>query len=117
MYSDAGPTSSKIRTWVTPSRVAWFGTAVVVLLLVLPISISRPGDHEMAFCGNTLATDLDQFTNNFDGNYWDIAYRSCNSKRIDRLGKAIGVMSLTVLAVTILTHRGRRQGVADSADA
>ncbi|MFV2104570.1 hypothetical protein [Micromonospora sp. LOL_024] len=113
MGTEAEPTRSKIRTWVTPSRVGWLGTAAVVLLLALPIYVRGPGDHEMAICGNALATDLDFWAGPSDGNYWEIAYRSCNSKRIDRIGKAVGVLSITVLTVTLLAARGRRDGTAD----
>ncbi|MEV5763322.1 hypothetical protein AB0L34_01910 [Micromonospora sp. NPDC052213] len=109
MEPEAAPAPSKVRTWVTPSRVAWLGTAVVVLLLTLPISIRSPGDHETATCGNVLDVDLDRWAGPSDGNYWEQAYRACNSRRIDRLGKTAGVLSLTVLTVTLLAARARRE--------
>ncbi|WFE58874.1 hypothetical protein [Micromonospora sp. WMMD712] len=101
---------SRARTWVTPTRVAWLGAAAVALLLIVPIRILGPGDHERQSCGNTLQTDLDRWRGPSDGDYWEKAYRACNSERIDRIGQAVGVVSLTVLAVTLLTARARRRG-------
>ncbi|MDO3705447.1 hypothetical protein Q3W71_27625 [Micromonospora sp. C28SCA-DRY-2] len=108
MEATAEPARSRFRTWVTPSRVAFLGTAVAVLLLTLPIHIRSPGDHETAPCGTALALDLDRWVGPMDGNYWEQAYRTCNSRRIDRIGKAVGVLSLTVLAVTLLASARRR---------
>lgn len=67
------------------------------------------GDHETAACGNALAADLGRWARPSDGNYWEAAHRSCTSRRIDRIGKAVGVLSLTVLAVTLLAARTRRR--------
>lgn len=46
------------RGWLTPVKVAWLGSAVVVLLLALPINIIAPCDHEKMSCGNVLKTNL-----------------------------------------------------------
>ncbi|MBQ0904330.1 hypothetical protein [Micromonospora sp. U21] len=105
---------SRLRTWVTAPRVVWVGTVVVVLLLTLPIHILGPGDHEQKSCGNALSMDLDYWTGPSDGNYWEKAYRTCNSKRTDRLGQALGVVSLTVLAATLLGAGTRRRSVKES---
>ncbi|MEU5908492.1 hypothetical protein [Micromonospora sp. NPDC047527] len=106
--------SSRLRTWVTATRVAWVGTALVVLLLAFPIYILGPGDHEQKACGNALSLDLDLWVGPSDGNYWERAYRTCNAKRIDRLGQALGVVSLTVLTVTLLGTGTRRRGGKES---
>ncbi|MEU7994640.1 hypothetical protein AB0B83_04770 [Micromonospora sp. NPDC049060] len=100
---------SRFDTWVTPTRVAWLGSAVVVLLLALPVHILGPGDHEQKSCGNALRLDLDFWAGPSDGNYWEKAHRTCNAKRIGRIGQAVGAVSVTVLAVTLLTARARRQ--------
>ncbi|MFF3853019.1 hypothetical protein [Micromonospora sp. NPDC002575] len=98
---------------VTPTRVAWLGAAVVALLLIVPIHILGPGDHEQQSCGNVLQTDLSRWRGPSDGDYWERAYRACNSERIDRIGQAVGVVSLTVLAVTLLTARARRRDASE----
>lgn len=95
--------------------VALLGTIVVMLLLTWPIRIG-PGDHEKnRICGNAWRVDASGWRNNLDGNYFDLAFRSCNAQRIDRITKAVGVVSVTVLIVTILGLRARRTAADDSA--
>lgn len=95
---------------MTPAKVAWLGSALVALILAWPINIGAPGDHEKMSCGNVLETDLHPWrTADSDGYYWEPAFRTCNSKRIDRIGRAVGAISLTVLAVTLIAARTRRR--------
>lgn len=98
---------------MTPSRVALLGAIVVVLLLLFPIEIRVAGNHEGTTCGNTLAMDLDRWVDSADGPYRERAFQSCTAKRIDRIGQAVGVTALTVLAVTLLITRDRRRSGAE----
>ncbi len=94
--------------WVTPTKAAWLGSILVALLILLPIKIG-PGDHEEHSCGNALKMDLHRWAVAGDRYYWEMAFRTCSSKRIDRIGQAVGVTSLTVLAVTLMAARTRRR--------
>lgn len=94
--------------WVTPAKVALLGSFLVALLMLLPIKIG-PGDHEKKSCGNALEMNLHRWVVAGDRYYWEMAFRTCSSKRIDRIGQAVGVTSLTVLAVTLMAVRARRR--------
>jgi hypothetical protein len=102
-------TSSALRFfgWVTPFRVALLGTVAVILLLTAPIRIG-PGDHERReSCGNALRMDLTQWRLPPPENYYDRAYQTCVSRRVDRIALAVGITSVTVLLVTgVACHRG-----------
>lgn len=55
----------------------------MALLLAWPINITAPGDHEKKSCGNVLETNLNPWrAPNLDGNYWEPAFRTCNSKAL-----------------------------------
>lgn len=82
----------------------------MALILAWPINILAPGDHEDMSCGNVLETDLFPWRGpDSNAYYWETAFRACNSIRIDRIGKSVGVISLTVLAVTLMAARTRRR--------
>ncbi|MGC9668437.1 hypothetical protein ACNTMW_18005 [Planosporangium sp. 12N6] len=95
--------------WLTPSRVALASTLVVALLLLLPIRTFAAGDHEKESCGNALRLNLDPWLGGdpADG-YWEKAWRACTAQRVDRLAESAAVMTLTILAVTVMTTRRRR---------
>ncbi len=87
---------------------ALVGVVVVLLLLSWPIRIG-PGDHEAnEICGTVWSIDVTRWRDTPDGDYYDRAWRSCSGKRADRITKAVGVLSVTVLIVTFLGARGRR---------
>lgn len=116
MTSDITDGHRRLFAWVSPVRVAVLATLVVALLLVLPISTFAPGDHEKMSCGNTLELNLRPWLgvpgspDDPSGKaYWEQAYRSCNSQRIDRLVASVAVITFTGLTVTILTTRTRRR--------
>jgi hypothetical protein len=94
--------------WLTPSRIALASTLVVALLLLLPLRTFGPGDHEKQSCGNVLRLNLDPWTGGdpADG-YWEKAWRACTAQRIDRLAESAAVMTITILAVTIMSTGGR----------
>lgn len=93
--------------FATPFRVALLGTAIVVFLLLVPVRILAPGDHEMTTCGNALVMDLDRWLG-YDMEYYrEQAFRRCTDNRLDRLGQAVGVTSVTVLVVTLVATRRR----------
>lgn len=101
--------SGRRRRWLTPVKVALLGSVLVAFLLAWPINIRAPGDHEKMSCGNVLETNLNPWRAlPSDGNYWEPAFRACNSIRIDRIGRSVAVISLTVLAVTLVAARTRR---------
>jgi hypothetical protein len=116
MMSKAGPVSPGRVAWLTPSLVALLGTAVVMLLLILPIRTFGPGDHEKKSCGNALTLDLDRWRNVPDGGdrYYEPAYRVCTTERVDRIALAVGIVSMTVLVVTVMAARMPRRGSSDS---
>jgi hypothetical protein len=100
--------------WLSPSRVVLFGTVVVALLLTLPISVRRPGDHESMSCGNALKLDLgppQAYPDEYDS--WQRAHRVCTSGRITRVAEAVGVLSATLLIVTLMTARTQRRSSSD----
>lgn len=91
--------------------VALIGTIAVMLLLTWPIRIG-PGDHEKnAICGNAWGLDLTRWQVSTGENYVEQAFHSCNAERIDRITKAVGVVSVTVLIVTFLGLQARRNKV------
>jgi hypothetical protein len=94
---------------LTGSHLALASTIIVGLLLFLPIRTFAPGDHEMRSCGNTLSLDLDAWRGGepADG-YFDKAFRACTTKRVNRLAESTAVISVTILAVTVMTARRRR---------
>jgi hypothetical protein len=86
------------------------GTVVVALLLTMPISVRRPGDHEQMSCGNALKLDIgrsDDYADEHDA--WERAYRACTADRITRVAQAVGVVSVTLLIATLMTARTRRR--------
>ena len=87
---------------------------VIAVLLLLPIRTFAPGDHEKRSCGNVLHLDLAPWVGGdpADG-YWEKAWRSCNSQRIDRLADSAAVMTVTILAITALATRRRPQSSLD----
>lgn len=109
-----------LRTWITPSRIALFGTIVVVLLLLAPIYTLGPGDHERRSCGNALVLDLERWrAPSLDArersDHFERAYRSCTTVRVDRVAWAVGIATMTGLLVTVLmgTASGGRVGRRD----
>ena len=95
--------------WLNPFLVVLLGTVVVAFLLAAPIRIG-PGDHEKnTSCGNALNMDLgpwQRVPDYVDKTYYlDMAYRSCTSKRIDRVAQAVGVLSATLLIAAALMLR------------
>jgi hypothetical protein len=110
MSAEATSLKHRYFAWLSPFRVASAGMVVVAFLLLLPIYIPAPGDHETTSCGNALALDLGPWQGMLDGkDYFDQAHRTCTRKRDDRLAGAIGVLSLTVLAVTATAARTNRR--------
>ena len=106
--TDAKTSARRRFAWLTPSRVALASTLLVALLLLLPIRTFAPGDHEKQSCGNALWLDLDPWIGGdpADG-YWEKAWRSCTAQRVDRLAESAAIMTLTILALTVLTARRR----------
>jgi hypothetical protein len=100
---------------VTPARIALTSTVIVALLLFLPIRTFGPGDHEKQSCGNTVSLDLDAWRGGdpSDG-YFERAVKACTTKRVNRLAESVGVISLTILVVTVMTTR-RRSRAGDQA--
>lgn len=113
MVSGAEPVRPRHAVW--PARVALLGTVVVVLLLILPIRTLGPGDHEQMSCGNALMLNLDRWRNVPDGgnHYFEVAYRNCTSERVDRIALAVGMVSATVLIVTVMAARVSRRSLSD----
>lgn len=108
-------TASRYSSERTRFAVALLGTIVVMLLLTWPIRIG-PGDHEKnRICGNAWGLDLTQWRVSTGEDYFEQAFHSCNSRRIGRITKAVGVVSVTVLIVTFLGLRARRNAADDSA--
>jgi hypothetical protein len=103
------PAKPRYSAWLNPSWVALLGTVVVALLLTLPISAFAPGDHEEDSCGNALTLDLERWRSSGSKEYWDSAYRDCTAQRVDRVTRAVGVVSVTVLIVTVMAARTRRR--------
>ncbi|HYN94848.1 MAG TPA: hypothetical protein VES42_13445 [Pilimelia sp.] len=100
--------------WLNPFRVALLGAVVVALLLVLPISIRRPGDHESMSCGNALHLDLGQ-PRDYAGerDAWARAHRACTTGRITRVAQSVGAVSATLLVITAVSARTRRRRLTD----
>jgi hypothetical protein len=95
--------------WLTPSRVALAATLVIALLLLLPIRTFGPGNHEKESCGNAVRLNLDPWIGGDPADdYWAKAWRACTAQRVDRLAESSAVMTLTILAVTVMTSRRRR---------
>jgi len=100
--------------WLTPMRLALASAVVVALLLFLPIRILGAGDHEKQSCGNAVSMNLRPWypsptSGEPNAGYFDQAFKSCTSVRIDRLSEAVIVMVLTLLGVTALSRRRREE--------
>lgn len=101
-----GPVGDKPRSWITPVRITVAGFAVVVLMLVWPISFRAPGDHESTNCGSLLRFDPQRFNRpNVERHYWDSFLHQCSLGRTTRLGQGLGVVALTGLLVTVVLTR------------
>jgi uncharacterized integral membrane protein len=103
-------TEPRWAAWLSPSRVVLLGSVVVALLLTMPISVRRPGDHEQMSCGNALRLDLgrqEDYADEYDA--WERAYRACTADRITRVAQAVGVVSVTLLIATLMTARTSRR--------
>jgi hypothetical protein len=103
-------TAARTKPWYArwrPFPVALLGTAVVALMLLLPIRVPAPGDHEDMSCGNVLALDIGR-PQDYADDYWSRTYERCTSQRITRLVQAAGVLAVTLLA-TALTAAARRR--------
>jgi hypothetical protein len=101
-----------------PRWTAVGGALVVTLLLLFPIRTFAPGDHEKTGCGNALSIDLRSWPGGRDEEsrrYFEAAFRSCTSQRVDRLAQSVAVVSLTVVLVTLLSRR-RSPGSVDDVD-
>jgi hypothetical protein len=94
---------------LSPSWIAIAGAVVAVVLLLLPIWILGPGDHETKSCGNALSMNLDRWRNVPDGNYWDRAHRACTTQRIDRVAWALLVVTVTASTAAVAAARLRRR--------
>jgi hypothetical protein len=90
------------------SNIALLSTIVIALLLFLPIRISDAGDHEKRSCGNAVSINLDRWARGdpADG-YFEKAFYACTTRRVNRLAESAAVMSVTILAVAVLTGRRR----------
>ncbi|MGW0435762.1 hypothetical protein ACWDV4_24880 [Micromonospora sp. NPDC003197] len=113
MTSKVDVAQRKRRLRLRPFHVVLLGTVVIAILLLAPIRIG-PGDHEQnTSCGNALDMDLSPWRNvpqySDKAYYLDLAYKSCTTKRIDRLAQAAGVLSVTFLVVAFMNRRDRRQ--------
>lgn len=94
---------------LSPARIALLGTAVVVLVLLLPIRVPAPGNHEDSPCGNAFVLDIGRPQDYELARYWTRTYELCTSQRISRLAQSIGVLAVTLLATTLAVARGRRR--------
>jgi hypothetical protein len=108
MRNDHKSWAARYLWWLTPSRVAFAGVAVMLVLLVLPISILGPGDHERYRCGNAFSLDLERWRDVPDGEYFERAFLVCTGKRVDRIVSAVTVGAVTFLIVTIMMSRQAR---------
>jgi hypothetical protein len=111
---------ARLVSWA-PSWVAVLGTAVVALLLVMPIYTLGPGDHDRKSCGNALTLNLERWratpVDSWERrHYWERAYRACTAVRVDRVARAVGVATVTVLIVTVMTTRRSVRGSASWGD-
>ncbi|GAA0922475.1 hypothetical protein [Virgisporangium aurantiacum] len=91
--------------------IAALGALVTLIMLFLPISVDRPGDHEAQLaCGN--AFDIEVILNvNSDSpeSYWRAGYDRCTGARGDRLAKTVAALAVTVLltaAAAVWPRRG-----------
>jgi hypothetical protein len=103
----------RFAAWLSPLRVALLGVVVVALLLLLPISVPEPGDHDaMAGCGNALEVDvvppvgLEGSEYHF---YWAEMFERCTTARITRIAQAVGVVSVTLLVMAFMATRMQRR--------
>ena len=96
---------------IAMSMVATVSTIIVATLLLFPIHILAPGDHEKRSCGNALSADLVPWRAVADGGdaYFEQAFRGCTSGRVDRLAKVALVISVTILTLTLMSARRRRE--------
>ncbi len=116
MNTTTAPTRLRYIAWLNPSWVSFLGAAAVMLLLLMPISALGPGDHEEKNCGNALALNLQAWRvapSEEARGYWETAFRSCTSQRVDRLAQALGVVSVTILIVTFRMTQIRRRNSLD----
>lgn len=108
----------KVRGWFTPLRIALAGTALVALLLVLPISFLAPGGHEVTDCGSPLVFDSKGYNYASERRYWDDFVHSCTIGRTTRLAQTLGVLAVTGLLVTFaLTRPSNRRAEVATDDA
>ncbi|MEN3615395.1 hypothetical protein AAH979_38585 [Plantactinospora sp. ZYX-F-223] len=94
-------------TLLSPFPIALLGTAVVALMLLLPIRVPAPGDHEARSCGNAFALDIGR-PQDYADDYWPRTYERCTSQRLTRLAQSIGVLAATLLATTLSAAARRR---------
>lgn len=103
------PTTTKpwYITLMSPVRIALLGTAVVMLMLLLPIRVPAPGDHEDRSCGNAFALDIG-LPRDYADDYWPRTYERCTSQRISRLTQSVGVLAVTFLGTALAAAARRR---------
>jgi TRAP-type uncharacterized transport system fused permease subunit len=84
---------------------------VVALLLFLPIRIFAAGDHEKRSCGNAVGMDITAWRGGEAGDhYFETAFRACTTERVNRLAEAVAVISVTILALTLISAARRNAG-------
>lgn len=92
---------------LNPLPIALLGTVVVAMMLLLPIRVPAPGDHEDRSCGNSFALDIGR-PQDYADDYWARTYERCTNARVARLAQSVGVLAVTLLAITVVIARRRR---------
>ncbi|MEO3742261.1 hypothetical protein [Plantactinospora sp. B5E13] len=92
---------------LSPFPIVLLGTVVVAMMLLLPIRVPAPGDHEDRSCGNSFALDIGR-PQDYADDYWARTYERCTSQRIGRLAQSVGVLAVTLLATTLSVAVRRR---------
>jgi hypothetical protein len=109
-------TAATTKPWysalMNPFPIALLGTAVVALILLLPIRVPAPGDHEDRSCGNGITLDIGR-PQDYADDYWSRTYERCTSQRITRLAQSVGVLAVTLVATTLSAATRRRPDERD----
>jgi hypothetical protein len=96
----------RLRAWITPVQIAAAGLAVVVLMLLFPISFRAPGDHERTNCGSPLSFNAQNYSRTRgEPHYYQQFVNECVIGRTTRLAQTLGVLAVTGLLVTISAAR------------
>lgn len=107
MTTAAARTKPWYAALLSPIPIALLGTVVVAMMLLLPIRVPAPGDHEDRSCGNSFALDIGR-PQDYADDYWARTYERCTSARVTRLAQSVGLLAVTFLATTLSVTARRR---------